>query len=92
MSAPSGASPTRLGVARAVRLAEGMAAGGERDGLLMVHRHALEGDLDVARRLQRVGIAARAFGIDVDQAHLDRGERVFELELASGWMRVLAPR
>ena len=55
MSAASGAASTRLGVARAMRLAEGVAAGGERDRLLMVHRHALERDLDVARRLQRIG-------------------------------------
>ncbi len=65
-------------VAVAVRLAESVPAGGERDGLFMVHRHALERHLDVARRLQRVGVAARAFGIDVDQAHLDRRQRAFE--------------
>ena len=41
-------------------LAEGVAAGGERDGLLVVHRHAGEGLADVARRLQRIGIAAAA--------------------------------
>src|SRR5689334_20502778 len=61
-----------------------MATCGQRDRLLMVHRHALEGDLDVARRLQRVRIAARAFWIDVDEAHLDCGERMLELHLALG--------
>ena len=71
-------------VARAMGLAERMAAGGERDGFLMVHRHALERDLDVARGLQRIGIAAGAFGIDVDEAHLDRGQRVLELHFALG--------
>jgi hypothetical protein len=63
-------------IARAVGLAEGVAAGGQRDRLLVVHRHALEGDLDVARRLQRVRRAAGTFRIDIDQAHLDGGERV----------------
>ena len=48
------------GVAGAVALAEGVAAGRERDGLLVVHRHPREGLADVARRFQRVGIAARA--------------------------------
>ena len=71
-------------VARAVRLAERMAARRQRDRLLMVHRHALEGDLDVARRLQRVGIAARPFRIDVDEAHLDRRQRMLQLQLAVG--------
>ena len=60
MSAAFGRGVDQARVAGAVRLAEGVAAGGQRDRLLMVHRHALEGDLDVARRLQRVGIAARA--------------------------------
>ena len=54
-----GLGTDQRGIARAVALAEGMAAGGERDGLLIVHRHAGEGLAHVARRLQRVGIAAR---------------------------------
>jgi hypothetical protein len=37
------------GVAGAVGLAEGVAAGDERDGLFVVHRHAAEGLADVAR-------------------------------------------
>ena len=53
MSAPSGSAPTLDGVAGAVRLAEGVAAGGQRDGLLVVHAHAREGLANVARRLQR---------------------------------------
>src|SRR5947209_6209027 len=50
----------------------------------MVHRHPLEGDLDVTGGLQRVGVAARTFRIDVDETHLDRGERVLEFHLALG--------
>jgi hypothetical protein len=50
------------------------------NGLLVVHRHAREGFLDVARHaLGIVGVAARPFRIDVDQAHLDRGEGPFQL-------------
>src|SRR3546814_2381008 len=62
-------------VAIAVRLAESVAAGGQRDGLFMVHRHALERRLDVARRPERIGIVARSFWLDVDQAHLESGGR-----------------
>ncbi len=81
------------GVAVAVRLAEGVAAGGERDGLLVVHRHALRRSPSCrAPTASGVGVAARAFGIDVDQAHLDRGERAFELVHAVlGAMRVCTP-
>jgi hypothetical protein len=53
-------------------------AGGERDGLLVVHRHAREGQPHVLRGAERVGLAADALGVDVDEAHLDRGERVLE--------------
>ena len=60
MFAPSGSVPTWLVRARAVALAEGVAAGDERDGLLVVHRHAREGFADVAARRDRIGIAVRA--------------------------------
>ena len=72
-----------VGVARAVRLAERVTSGGERDGLLVVHRHPGERLADVTRRCQRVGVAVRALGIDVDQAHLDRAERVVELTITA---------
>ena len=65
-------------VARAVAFAEGVAARGERDGLLVVHGHAREGHADVARRLERVGIAVGSFGVHVYEAHLDRGQRILE--------------
>jgi len=56
-----------------------MAAGGQRDGFLVVHRHTREGFLHVARHaFVIVRIALRPFGIDVDQPHLDRGERPFD--------------
>ncbi len=71
-------------ITRAVALAECVASGGERHGLLMVHRHALEGHLDIVRGLHGVGIAAAPFRVDVDEAHLDRGERAFEIELFLG--------
>jgi len=67
---------------RAVRLAEGVAAGDQRHGLFVVHRHAREGLADVVRRGHRVGVAVGAFGVHVDQAHLYGGQRVVELAVA----------
>ena len=40
MGAPSGSTPTYFRVACAVRFAERVAAGDERDGFFVVHRHA----------------------------------------------------
>ena len=70
-------------IAGAVGLAEGVAAGDQRDGLFVVHRHAEEGFADVLGRGDRVRIAVRAFRIDVDQAHLHRAERLGELAFAA---------
>src|SRR6185437_12954473 len=70
-------------IAGTVGLAEGMAAGNQRDGLLVVHRHAEERFADVLGRRDRVRIAVRTFRIDVDQAHLHRAERLGELAFAA---------
>ena len=43
-----GLGADEVGIAGAVGLAEGVAAGDERDGLLVVHRHAAERLADVA--------------------------------------------
>ena len=83
---PCASRPARFGLGAdvrrrrgAVRLAEGVAAGDQRDGFLVVHRHAAEGVADVVGRGERIGIAVRAFGVDVDQAHLHRGERILQV-------------
>ena len=74
---------TDVGVGRrAVGLAEGVTTGDERDGLLVVHGHAAERLADVARRGQRVGVAIRALGVDVDEAHLDGREGLLQVALA----------
>ena len=59
----------------AMRLAEAVAAGDQRQRFLVVHRHPAEGFADVLGRRQRVAIAVGAFRIDVDEAHLDGAER-----------------
>ena len=63
--------------------AEGVAAGNQRDGLLVVHRHAEERFADVLGRRDGVRFAVRAFRIDVDEAHLHRAERFLKLALAA---------
>ena len=70
-------------IAGAVGLAEGVAAGDQGDGFLVVHRHAEERFADVPGRRERVRIAVRPFRIDVDQAHLHGAERLRELALAA---------
>ena len=60
-----------------MRLADRVTASGERDGFFVIHRHAREGFAHLRSRLHRVGLAVDAFGIDVDEAHLHGGKRVF---------------
>ena len=82
--APSGsATDVLVGVGGAVGLAERVAAGDERDGLLVVHRHAAERLADVAGRRHRIRVAVRALRVDVDQAHLHRTERIGQLAVAA---------
>ena len=70
-------------IAGAVGLAEGVAAGNQRDGFFVVHRHAEEGFADVLGGRERVRIAVRPFRIDVDEAHLHGAERLRELAFAA---------
>ncbi len=73
----------QLRVARAVRLAEGVSAGDERDGLFVVHGHAGEGLTHIAARGHGVGVAVGAFGVHIDQAHLHGGQRVLQLAVTA---------
>ncbi|EPX84819.1 hypothetical protein ruthe_01816 [Rubellimicrobium thermophilum DSM 16684] len=67
------------GGAIAMGLAEGVPAGHEGDGLLVVHGHARKGFAHVAARGDGIGLAVRSFGVDIDQAHLHRREGIGEL-------------
>ena len=78
------------GTAVAVGLADGVAAGGERDGLFIIHRHAGERGSHVVRRAQRVGLAVDALGVDVDEAHLHRGQRILQRFAIAALVAVLA--
>ena len=62
-------------------LAEGVAARNQRDGLLVVHRHAVERFTDVLSRRDRIRFAVRSFRIDVNQAHLHGGEGDVEVRV-----------
>jgi hypothetical protein len=64
-------------------LAERVAAGDEGNRLLVVHRHAGERLPDIPGRGEGIRLAIRPFRIDVDQAHLNGGERIFELPVAA---------
>jgi hypothetical protein len=59
---------------RAVRLAEGVATGDQRDDFLVVHGHAVEGGADVLGRGHVVAAGVRAFGVHIDQAHVRRAQ------------------
>ena len=63
--------------------AEAVTAGDQRDGLLVIHRHAEERLADVLGGGERVGIAVRPFRIDVDEAHLHGAERFGQLAFAA---------
>ena len=71
------------GGARTMGLAEGVAAGDQRHGFLVIHGHAGKGVADVMRGREGVAIAVRAFGVDIDQTHLHGGQRVLEVALAA---------
>ena len=60
-----------------------MAACDQRNGLFVVHGHAAKRFADVTAGPDRVGVAVRAFGVDVDEAHLHGAERRFELAVTA---------
>jgi len=78
-----GLSANKRRIAGAVGLAEAVAAGDQRDGFLVVHRHAEERLADVLGGSDRIRIAVRALRIDVDQTHLHRTERLGKLALTA---------
>ena len=77
-------------IAGAMGLAERVTAGDQRDGLLVVHRHARERLANVACRRDRIRLAVRTLRVDVDETHLDRGERLLEIAI-TGVALVLEP-
>ena len=72
-----------LGVACAVCFAKGVSTRDEGDCFFVIHGHASECFADISRRGDRVGVAIRAFGIHINEAHLHGGKRVFQFAVAS---------
>ena len=64
-------------------LAEGVSAGDEGNGLLVIHRHAREGLPNIDCRGDWIRLAVGSFRIHIDQAHLNRAERILELTVAA---------
>src|ERR1035438_2012202 len=81
----------RSGNGSAVRFAEGVSAGNERDRFFVVHRHAGERFADIPCRSDGIGLSIGPFRIHVDQTHLHRAERILEVTIA-GVTRVRQPR
>lgn len=75
------------GAAVAVRLADGVAACGERDGFFVIHAHAGKGFAHLRGCRKRIGLAVDAFWIDVDETHLHGGKRIFQ-RLGLGYVTV----
>src|SRR5580700_10046076 len=65
----------------AVGLAEGVSAGNERHGLLIIHRHTGEGLADITCRSYRIRLSIWAFRIHIDQTHLHGAERILEVTI-----------
>ena len=66
-------------VTGAVRLAERVSSDDECRGLFVVHGHAAERLANVACRTENIGVAGRAFWVDVDETHLNCGKWILEV-------------
>src|SRR4029077_6558502 len=69
-------------VAGAVGFAKCVAAGNQRDGFFVIHRHSAEGFADIPGRRDGIRLAVRPFRIYVDQAHLHGAEGFLKLAVA----------
>src|SRR3984885_910982 len=67
----------------AVGFAEGVSAGDEGHRLLVIHGHPAESLPDVLGRGQRIRSAVWPFRIHVDEAHLNRAERIIQLAVTA---------
>src|SRR5882724_5493127 len=70
-------------IASAVGFAERVPTGNERNGLLVIHRHARECLSDIARRSDWIWLSIRPFRIHIDQPHLHRSEGVLKITITA---------
>ena len=74
---------TEIGrAAVAMCFTHGVATSGQRDRFLIVHRHAGKGHAHILCGFERIRLAIHAFWVDVNQAHHDRRQRIFQIALA----------
>src|SRR6266481_6648308 len=59
-----------------VSFAEGVTAGNQRDCFFVVHGHTVEGFANVSGCCYGIGLAIWPFRVHVNQAHLNRAERI----------------
>src|SRR5580693_3493891 len=71
------------GNAGAVGFAEGVTAGDERHGFLIIHRHAGEGLADVAGGGKRIRLSIRPFRVHINKTHLHGSERFRQITIAA---------
>ncbi|CAI8174517.1 MAG: Uncharacterised protein [SAR116 cluster bacterium] len=76
-------STNKAGITGTMRLAKSMPARNKCYGFFIIHCHPRKGLADITGRSHRIRLAVRAFRIDIDQAHLNSGKRVFKLTVAS---------
>ena len=69
-------------IACAMSFTERVAAGNERNGFLVVHRHAPERLADIPRGGDRVWLSVGAFWVDIYEPHLHGAKRIFEMTIA----------
>src|SRR5579864_1550804 len=67
----------------AVRFAEGVTPGNERDSLLVIHRHAGKSLPDIPCRGDRIRLSIWPFRIHIDQTHLHGRERILKITVAA---------
>src|SRR5580704_17585398 len=67
----------------AVRFAEGVTAGNQRNCFFVIHRHTGKSLSDVTCRSNRIGLSVRPFRIHIDQAHLHRAQRILKITIAA---------
>ena len=67
-----------------MRLAKGMTASNQGDGLRIVHAHASKGGADIQRRLLGVAVPVRPLRVNVDEAHVGSSKRLFQLSSTGG--------
>ena len=73
----------QTGVTRAMRFAEGVSACNQCHGFFVVHRHACEGFAHIPAGGHRIRLPIGAFRVHIDQAHLDRSQRVLKITLTA---------